>query len=50
MFVCEGLIGESVMAVCEFYELDYECRRGGSGQLLVSGNQNVRPYDGLAHI
>ena len=28
MLVCEGLIGEIVVPVCEFDELDCECRRG----------------------
>ena len=28
MLVCEGLIGDYVMAVCEFNGLDCECRRG----------------------
>ena len=26
--MCESLIGESVMAVCEFNVLDCKCRRG----------------------
>ena len=28
VILCEGLIRESIMAVCKFYELDCECSRG----------------------
>ena len=48
MFLCEGLIGEYVMAVCAFYELDCKCMRGWYWCLyLVLGLVHLRSQSGI---
>ena len=48
MFMCEGLIGESVVAVCELDELSCEC--GGRchwGLCVVWGSKSDRFHDDI---